>query len=1373
MSSGSFTGSLSLSGTDAASFQIVGSVLETVGSLSAGTYHINIIATQGGAGGSPFTAPETLTGSPGVQNFTGNQVLIPFQNGTTSAVVGGQLNQTPIFGLLAPTSPSATITLDANWQSNVTDGIAPNHLLGYWMIDGIQIGAVINTGSGSDIHLTFNSQTVSWNGGTGIPDGPHVATFKAIDSADTNGWLAAQLTCVPLRFILANSGFNNGAQLVPVCSLGGNYRPYPPEDSPGTLVDFVSYSGTPPSNTARPYKWQFIPPAYDTASPWHATPANLRIQSNWYPEASSVFPHWIEYTQLARLGTTPSGGVMMQGSANQEPGTSVEQQYPEVLSRWQSDGGRLAAFVDAISTLMEAPTLWSGVGHITGNTFTVESTTSGALASGQVLVGLGVINNTPIASGGPTTWTTSGPSQTVPSGTLMHAWEAGGPYWTGIDLAGRIFKQALDGTVTTIAGNQPRSDRLFFNQWDSAITENQYNTQQKNIIGNIVSPTFGDFNGLNDLCYDPRNRNIIYVVKALDHFIIKIDLSTSPPTCSRYAGQDGTAGYNEGAATSVATFRRPYSIVMADRTMPNGDLTGTMYVADKGNSAIRRINPAGTTVDTLCGGTAGPANPPSDTNSGETTMGATTTVNCTLTFSSYDSGIGASVVTVAASSATDVGAAPATTGVGFSVTIAGVTGNTGADGPGVLNGSFFVRTWSSTTSFTINVPSTNGGVGTISGSPITITSNKFERWSLPAQQSAVGFATAATVFPQAIRFTSDRQLILLEDHTGPRVREICLGTTTAATALGETPSTIRTIRAFRDSANTTGGNIPADPYYANGGNGPVYVGDVWAWMLVDDAGGVLGRTIGACGVLDDIRFLSQNGPGSAEAAWMCSRDGVYVGPAPVDYDTSVWDSRPGKGGHYPWIQGGPSITQARFTTGGMADNGVYSQRPVLPTDPNVQVLEPGRLDNVIFELCGLPHYQQGTPLGFPNGVRPGLQSVHGPQAISLVGVPNAEDLMDMFPSTTPGDAGDVALGRYIQAGMGGRTPRGEFNGNDLRDIIYWLRRQTLAGSGGYPPSFAAPIEPGPWNTDYTPPVVSAVSATRLSNTSIQVAWQTDKISFGIAVGGSPNSQAPATDFYGLSNRYPCASPMGGNPAAITSITWATGTATIVTAAWASDGTATPPTANGDIVNIAGVANSSSAGNAAVNGNFTITSFTDNRHFQVAMPGTGIASGSGIDAGPMSAQSGRTMQIAGVYTTLHSAVITNLPDVTLAGRSPTHFNIICKSAAGGWYPILLSSAVWTNTAGGQLTVVLDLFEAPPSPSVGTPVQLINCTNTGSGGDQAVNGTFTIYSVGGGGFTWVVNMPAGPGVIGTVGDLGPLNRRTVCLSGFSYIVDQTIV
>jgi hypothetical protein len=58
-----FSGSLSLSGTNASSFQIVGSNLETNEALAAGTYNVNIVASETGVTGSPFTQAETITGT--------------------------------------------------------------------------------------------------------------------------------------------------------------------------------------------------------------------------------------------------------------------------------------------------------------------------------------------------------------------------------------------------------------------------------------------------------------------------------------------------------------------------------------------------------------------------------------------------------------------------------------------------------------------------------------------------------------------------------------------------------------------------------------------------------------------------------------------------------------------------------------------------------------------------------------------------------------------------------------------------------------------------------------------------------------------------------------------------------------------------------------------------------------------------------------------------------------------------------------------------------------------------------------------------------------------------------------------------------------
>lgn len=61
MASGSFTGTLALSGTNASSFKWSGHTLETASSLAAGTYSVTIVATQAAAIGSPYSHTFSIT----------------------------------------------------------------------------------------------------------------------------------------------------------------------------------------------------------------------------------------------------------------------------------------------------------------------------------------------------------------------------------------------------------------------------------------------------------------------------------------------------------------------------------------------------------------------------------------------------------------------------------------------------------------------------------------------------------------------------------------------------------------------------------------------------------------------------------------------------------------------------------------------------------------------------------------------------------------------------------------------------------------------------------------------------------------------------------------------------------------------------------------------------------------------------------------------------------------------------------------------------------------------------------------------------------------------------------------------------------------
>ena len=106
----------------------------------------------------------------------------------------------------------------------------------------------------------------------------------------------------------------------------------------------------------------------------------------------------------------------------------------------------------------------------------------------------------------------------------------------------------------------------------------------------------------------------------------------------------------------------------------------------------------------------------------------------------------------------------------------------------------------------------------------------------------------------------------------------------------------------------------------------------------------------------------------------------------------------------------------------------------------------------------------------------------------------------IYTSTTPGDAGDVALASFIQSGMGGGVPRPEITGNDLRDFIYFTRRSTLQGSVG-----PMVTQPGATSPDNAPPVILSAMIARTSSTNIHVTWTTDKSTIGM-VGSASDAQ---------------------------------------------------------------------------------------------------------------------------------------------------------------------------------------------------------------------------------------------------------------------------
>jgi hypothetical protein len=647
-----------------------------------------------------------------------------------------------------------------------------------------------------------------------------------------------------------------------------------------------------------------------------------------------------------------------------------------------------------------------------------------------------------------------------------------GSGWACVELWGRVYKQPHAGSVTTIAGYQPDRSQLPLDYGDTTLPDSAFYAQ-KILVGTIGTPSFAptSWSGINDLTFDPRDATKLYVANPLKHIIIKIDLSHTPPLCTRFAGQDGVAGYADGPAAS-ARFNNPNSLTM----MANG----TMLIADSFNNSIRTVSPDGTTVGTLIGPNAGNPVAPGI----NTVIAATPYSVSSISWSSARGG----TATIVLSGPSQV------PGINATVVITGAH-NSGTGGDGAVNNqNFLVNGFTDSQHFTIALPASSGAIATIDVSSAMLWSANLDVYSPPIP---VAMADEYMVAPFTIDLCSDEQIVIGEAWSQ------------CVRLIDPVGHTVKRIGAFGNNPGPLASGYP-----------PVYVGDnsngngLWLWLTVNDAG--------AWGPVDDIIvFKSDSNPGAASATWRLSRDGSYSN---FWIEASAANAAPPGGrvtllalpgfGHYPWAVAGAS-SQARMISNGIGSLGSPVSRALLPGDPpgNFFTGEGLAVDNY---RAGKQIWDTGTLINsdFPWDSRPSFKQVMGPYGNNHIGLPTFDDLMTMYPSTTPGDAGDLALAAYIQAGMGGSTPRPELSitpdgklSNDLRDLIYFIRRSSVTGGGI--PNASTQVSPGPDNPDTTAPIITSVNAVRVTSTSIMVSWFTNKPTFGLAAAGGPNSQTPA------------------------------------------------------------------------------------------------------------------------------------------------------------------------------------------------------------------------------------------------------------------------
>ncbi len=101
-------------------------------------------------------------------------------------------------------------------------------------------------------------------------------------------------------------------------------------------------------------------------------------------------------------------------------------------------------------------------------------------------------------------------------------------------------------------------------------------------------PLFSYFKNPSAIAFDAKGN--MYIADKANNAIRKVTVAGLDSTIAGSA--NGSPGYADATGTSAA-FRQPYALVI--------DASGNIYVADQGNSAIRKVTPAGV-VTTIAGG---------------------------------------------------------------------------------------------------------------------------------------------------------------------------------------------------------------------------------------------------------------------------------------------------------------------------------------------------------------------------------------------------------------------------------------------------------------------------------------------------------------------------------------------------------------------------------------------------------------------------------------------------------------------------------------------------------------------------------------------------------------------------------------------------
>ncbi len=270
----------------------------------------------------------------------------------------------------------------------------------------------------------------------------------------------------------------------------------------------------------------------------------------------------------------------------------------------------------------------------------------------------------------------------------------------------------------------------------------------------------------------------------------------------------------------------------------------------------------------------------------------------------------------------------------------------------------------------------------------------------------------------------------------------------------------------------------------------------WIWLAVDRNGTVgptnaiyfasslpaSDPTVPGLGDRSTILAVYVDGSGdmTSAASWMNACDGTpYVIGRPAT------DSINDPFGHYPWaVEVNPY--KAEFLTTGYGGLGVCCWRKRVGGDPDSYSADIGAYNR------GLAIMLTGTVPGWPTDSRSSLATVHGRVLENYMGP--AVRRVDELAALSDGD-----LNTAIQAGLDTGEARPEITGDDLRDLRYYIRQNSLQG-------FLADVRPDADQVDTTAPTISSVSATP-SGTQVTIVWTTSESAIGFIEYGPD-------DYYG-------------------------------------------------------------------------------------------------------------------------------------------------------------------------------------------------------------------------------------------------------------------